>query len=78
MAGDIQHSARRYFTPIKNKLIQKLLVTNVQIPIGIMADRLPIMHTKDFVIFEFFSNLSLIKPPIIVDRNPHPATMKAL
>ena len=34
---------------------------------------LPIMHINDFVILDFFSNLSLSNPPNTVDINPHNA-----
>ena len=45
----------------------------VQIAIAGRPIRAPKMHINDFVILDFFSNRSLINPPISEDDNPHNA-----
>jgi len=45
----------------------------VQIAIAGRPIMAPKIHIKDLVILDFFSNQSLINPPISEDDNPHSA-----
>lgn len=53
-------------------------VTRVQAMIAGRPRREPAIQIIDLVILDFFSNLSLRRPPTIVLRNPIPATIIAL
>ena len=59
-------------------LTQKLFVVKTQIEIGTIARAPPNKQTRDLVMRLFFSYLSLMSPPIIVDKKPQPDTMAAL